>query len=69
MKSLVRNCLNCAHSIWCDSWAEYKCTINIRRIYDPAGDALRCGDFKKDRNTEKPKCQCKTCLARGTNDE
>lgn len=67
MRSLVRNCLNCEHGVFCDSWQELKCLVNIRRIYDP-NDALRCRDFKKDKRTEKPKCQCKSCLARG-NDE
>lgn len=68
MRSLVRNCLNCEHGVFCDSWQELKCLVNIRRIYEPDRDALRCRDFKKDKRTEKPKCQCKTCLVRG-NDE
>lgn len=69
MKSLVRNCENCEHAIWCDTFTEPKCTVHNRRIYDPSGDALRCKKFKKDRRTEKPKCQCKACLNRGTDDE
>lgn len=64
MRSLVRNCLNCEQAVFCDSWDELKCLVNIRRVYDP-NEALRCKDFKKDKRTEKPKCQCKACLARG----
>ena len=69
MRSLVRNCLSCENQVFCDTWQEAKCTVHMRRIYEPENDALRCPDFKKDRRTEKPKCQCKQCLARGKEDE
>lgn len=65
-----RHCMNCEHSVFCDSWTEYKCLVKAKRIYEPDKEALRCKDFKKTpRKTalgekEKAKCQCKTCQRR-----
>ncbi len=65
-----RSCIDCEHSIYCDTWGEYKCTVKVMRIYEPENEAIRCKDFKraprKDAlgDKKKPKCQCKHCQSR-----
>lgn len=63
----MRNCFNCENTIYCDTFAEVKCTVKKRRVNDSKREALRCRDYKKDTREEdkKPKCQCKHCLSRG----
>lgn len=55
-------CPTCIHSVWCPTWAEWKCTVKSKRI--PVLSRVKvCSDFKKrDKDFEEPKCQCKNCL-------
>lgn len=55
-------CTKCANSIFCPTWAEYKCTVLKRRIYDYKTLEF-CKEYKKrDKNFKESICQCKDCL-------
>lgn len=55
-------CCTCANSIACSTWAEWKCLIQKRRIYEYA-DMTSCPDYKKrDKDFKESKCQCEDCL-------
>lgn len=57
-------CPNCIHSVWCPTWAEYKCLKKAIRFSicghsQPTG----CSDYKKrGKDFKEPKCQCEDCL-------
>lgn len=53
-------CETCIHSIRCETWAEWKCKLENRRIYEIR---TKCSGYKKrDSNFKEPKCQCEDCL-------
>ena len=55
-------CPTCINSIHCDTWAEWKCKVKERRIYDYKA-IKKCESYKKrDKNFKEPKCQCEDCL-------
>lgn len=69
MAIVEKSCMNCEHSIFCESWGEYKCLVKSRRIYEPENEAIFCDDYKRERRRvgeSESKCQCKTCLSRAT---
>lgn len=56
-------CASCASSIWCPTWAEWKCKLKERRIYSAMLLSKQCPDYKKsDKNFKESKCQCDDCL-------
>ena len=55
-------CETCAESIWCQTWAEWRCKAKEKRIYN-ADKLMECEFYKKrDKNFKEPKCQCRSCL-------
>ena len=55
-----RLCPNCTMALWCDTWAEWKCTAKSMRIYK---DVSECDSYKKrGRDFEESPCQCEDCL-------
>ena len=61
------SCVECKHSVYCESWGEYKClrkSIRIKNPYFP----VNCDKFKKS-SEEKKVCRCKTCLSKEKEEE
>lgn len=55
-------CPTCSNSIWCPTWAEWKCKAVEKRIYVYATMSF-CGSYvKRDKNFKESKCQCDSCL-------
>lgn len=53
-------CASCASSIWCPTWAEWKCKQHERRMYSVVE---RCTDYTaRPKSFKEPMCQCKDCL-------
>lgn len=67
MAEVERSCVNCEHSIHCDSWGDYKCLVKKIRVYEPETVGAECKDFKKMQKknilgeVKKSKCRCSTC--------
>lgn len=62
-------CPTCENSVRCETWAEWKCLKQKRRVYEHA-DMTECTDYAKRDKTFKPrKCQCEDCLKRGGEEE
>lgn len=58
-------CASCSNSIWCDVWAEWKCTVKKKRIYNHAS-LTECESYKKRPKDWKPiPCGCKDCQENG----
>lgn len=57
-------CPNCMHSVWCPTWAEYKCLEKeIRFTQYGFEQPTTCSDYKKrDKSFKERKCQCEDCL-------
>lgn len=56
-------CSTCSHSIWCPTWAEWKCKLKGRRIYSDNLLSVTCPDHKKrDKTFKESACQCESCL-------
>lgn len=57
-------CKTCVYSIWCPTWAEYKCVkMNLRFTSYGFSMPVNCNVYKKrDKDFEEPKCQCEDCL-------
>ena len=54
-------CSTCNSGIWCDTWAEWKCTDHKRRY--PHAGAKECEDYSKAAvNTKRAQCRCEDCL-------
>lgn len=54
-------CASCSNSIRCNTWAEWKCTVEKRRIYETV---TKCESYvKRPKNWKEMKCHCKDCLA------
>ena len=55
-------CSSCVNSIWCPTWAEWKCKSFEKRIREPA-NLKTCTSYKKrDKNFKDPECRCDDCL-------
>lgn len=55
-------CPSCTNSIWCPTWAEWKCKIKEGRIYDYK-TLTECKFYKKrGKDFKEPRCQCEDCL-------
>lgn len=55
-------CPTCVHSIWCRTWAEWKCRILCKRIRNP-DSVTGCEHYKtRPKGFKEPKCQCEDCL-------
>lgn len=53
-------CSSCIESIFCPTWAEWKCKKFKKRIYFKP---TICKGYKeRPKNFEEPKCQCENCL-------
>lgn len=61
-----RNCKDCAHSIFCETWGEVKCMKHELRKYDPTDI---CEDYTEDLNKEEKSCHCETCEERIVDDD
>lgn len=57
-------CSSCVNSIWCNTWAEWKCAKRKTRFTNFGySQPATCTDYKKrDKNFKEPKCQCEDCL-------
>ena len=55
-------CPTCKMSIWCPTWAEWKCKVKERRIYDYK-TLTDCADYKtRGKDFKEQRCQCEDCL-------
>lgn len=45
-------CKRCVHSIFDEKWAEYKCKLKQRRIYN-SSEANQCKDYQNKRREKK----------------
>lgn len=55
-------CPSCTNSIRCNTWAEWKCKVQERRIYGYK-TMTECKSYKKrPKDFEEPKCQCEDCF-------
>lgn len=55
-------CPSCTNSIRCNTWAEWKCRVKERRIYNYA-EMTSCPNYiKRDKNFKESLCQCDDCL-------
>lgn len=57
-------CKDCEHSIFCDSWGEWKCTKYSIKVYSVL---TSCPGFEK-RTTKMKPCHCEACLEKGEDD-
>ena len=56
-------CSSCSHSIFCPTWAEWKCKLKKQRIYSDSLFATACSDRKKrGKDFKESKYQCEDCL-------
>lgn len=57
-------CSNCTHSVWCPTWAEYKCLEKeIRFTQYGFEQPTTCADYtKRGKDFKERKCQCEGCL-------
>lgn len=55
-------CPTCSNSIWCPTWAEWKCKAFEKRAYDYATMTSCSSYVKRDKNFKESKCQCDSCL-------
>lgn len=57
-------CPTCVNSIWCPTWAEYKCTKKeVRLTSYGLKQPITCADYKKrGKDFKESKCQCDDCL-------
>lgn len=55
-------CPTCIYSIWCRTWAEWKCKKLCTRIKN--NNAIsRCEHYKtRPKDFKEHKCQCEDCL-------
>ena len=55
-------CPTCVHSIWCQTWAEWKCKELCTRIKNN-NSISQCEHYKsRPKGFKEPKCQCEDCL-------
>ena len=52
---------NCKHSILCETWGNYKCTLKKRRYESPLEN---CGSYEKSTDKAVKVCQCEECNSR-----
>lgn len=68
-ENVIEKCLTCNNGIWCDTWAEWKCTKKQKRVYDQ-NERVDCTDYdKRSRGAVAAQCQCEDCLKRGVGKE
>ena len=54
-------CSKCNNSIWCDTWAEWKCKAKKRRIYNYK-EVVKCDSYsKRPKDFKETRCQCDDC--------
>lgn len=55
-------CPQCVNSVRCETWAEWKCLAQKKRIYGYK-TLTECKFYKKrGKGFKEPKCQCEDCL-------
>ena len=55
-------CPTCVHSIWCRTWAEWKCKKLCIRIRNH-NSISKCENYKsRPKGFKEHKCQCEDCL-------
>lgn len=55
-------CKSCTNSIFCKTWAEYKCIVIGKRMYDYKS-ITKCNQYKKrSKDFKECNCQCEDCL-------
>lgn len=58
-------CANCVSSIWCGTWAEWKCLVTKTR-HDGGIVVDECDSYtKRGNNFKDRKCMCEDCLNSG----
>ena len=65
MNESIYLCPKCENSVRCETWGEWKCTAQKKRIYGykQLTDPAQCKFYKKrGKNFKEPKCQCETCV-------
>ena len=55
-------CSTCTKSIWCPTWAQWKCLAYSMRIRDNQIIDVCDSYRKRNKNFKEPKCQCEDCL-------
>ena len=58
-------CPKCVNSVRCETWGEWKCLAQKKRIYGykKLTDQAQCKFYKKrGKDFKEPKCQCEDCL-------
>lgn len=65
----MSKCPKCEHSIFCETWGEYKCFVKGRRIYD-FEKIEDCADFHaRGVKVKDPDCQCDDCMTNAGYDD
>ena len=55
-------CPTCVYSIWCRTWAEWKCKKLQIRLRN-SNVVTTCDHYKtRPKGFKEPKCQCEDCL-------
>ena len=55
-------CSSCSNAIRCNTWAEWRCSVKKKRIYNHK-EMTDCESYKKrPNNWKETPCQCKFCL-------
>lgn len=55
-------CANCENSIRCETWAEWRCKVYEKRMYNHRS-LTHCPAYKqRGKDFKEPKCQCEDCL-------
>lgn len=65
MPEVTEKCPTCANSIFCPTWAEWKCLKLKKRVYDK-NERENCQYYqKRSKGAEEPQCHCEDCLKQG----
>lgn len=66
---MYKKIMSCVNSIFCPSWAEFKC-VERKEIIRNESVCDNCEYFKKrNKDEEIPDCHCETCESRVKDDE
>lgn len=57
----MANCVSCNHSMFCDTWGEYICSMRGSYISNPKETVC---EIYKPITEDRPKHQCEDCLNR-----
>lgn len=63
---MTPNCKDCAYSIFCETWGEYKCTKREIMVPDPEKG---CSGYKFAADKKDAECHCEECEERVKDDD